>query len=75
MRALRERAELSQEQVAELVEVDRKTVSRAENGWYPYNIDFVIRMAHAFRVPLHWLFTDDWHIETCSDRPETDRRT
>lgn len=74
IRALRLRRDFTQEALAEALEVERKTISRAENGVHAYDIDFAIRLARVLRVPLHWLFTDDWHIETCRDRPETDRR-
>jgi transcriptional regulator with XRE-family HTH domain len=64
IRALRLRRDLTQEELAEALAVDRKTISRAENGVHPYDVDFVIRLARALRCPLYWLFTDDWPIET-----------
>lgn len=50
---------LTQEQLAELVGVDSKTVSRAENGRHNISIDLVARFAHALDVPSWMLFKSD----------------
>jgi UDP-N-acetylglucosamine 1-carboxyvinyltransferase len=56
--ARRERG-LTQEQLAELVSVDVKTISRAENGRYQIGIDQVARIARALAVPSARLFPND----------------
>jgi transcriptional regulator with XRE-family HTH domain len=52
LRAQRLAARLSQETLAELAEVDRKTVSRLENGHAAPPTDVLLRIAHALRRPL-----------------------
>jgi transcriptional regulator with XRE-family HTH domain len=49
---------LTQEQLAERVGSDRKTISRAENGHYPISVDLVARLAHGLGVPSWRLFRD-----------------
>jgi len=50
---------LTQEQLADLVGVDRKTVIRAENGTHSINIDTVARFARSLNVPSSRLFHAD----------------
>lgn len=52
IRAARSARKLSQESLAELVGVDRKTVNRIEQGAYATSIDRLIIIAHALGVPL-----------------------
>lgn len=52
IRAAREAKRLSQERLAELVGVDRKTVNRIEQGSHATDIDRLILIAHALGVPL-----------------------
>ena len=52
VRAARTAAKLSQEQLAERVDLDRKTVNRIEQGTHGTNVDHLIRIAHALDVPL-----------------------
>ena len=52
VRAARTAAKLSQEQLAERVDLDRKTVNRIEQGTYGTSVDHLIRIAHALDVPL-----------------------
>lgn len=52
IRAERDRVGLSQEKLAERVELDRKTINRIEQGTYATSIDRLIRIASALDVPL-----------------------
>lgn len=56
--AIRVSRGLTQEQLAERVGSDRKTISRAENGAYPVSVDFVARLAMALGVPSWKFFRD-----------------
>ena len=49
---LTRRREIGQEQLAERVDLDRKTVNRIEQGTYGTSVDHLIRIAHALDVPL-----------------------
>jgi DNA-binding XRE family transcriptional regulator len=53
---LREAAGLSQEEFAERVGVDRKTISRVENGAYSTGLDSIGKRARALDQPLSDLF-------------------
>jgi transcriptional regulator with XRE-family HTH domain len=52
VRAARERQKLSQEKLAELVGLDRKTINRIEQGAYSTLIDHLVLIAQALEVPL-----------------------
>ncbi|MFB6937603.1 helix-turn-helix transcriptional regulator [Streptomyces chartreusis] len=52
VRAARSAKRLSQEQLAELVDLDRKTVNRIEQGAYGTNIDYLVLIARALDVQL-----------------------
>ncbi|MFZ3593625.1 helix-turn-helix domain-containing protein [Streptomyces sp. BH104] len=52
IRAERERQKVTQEGLAELADLDRKTVNRIEQGAYSTLIDHLIRIARALGVPL-----------------------
>ncbi|KAB2976063.1 helix-turn-helix transcriptional regulator [Streptomyces sp. SS1-1] len=52
IRAARTAAKLSQEQLAERVDLDRKTINRIEQGTHSTGVDHLIRIAHALDVPL-----------------------
>lgn len=52
VRALRDREKLSQEKLAELVDLDRKTVNRIEQGTHGTLIDHLVLIAHALDVDL-----------------------
>lgn len=58
LRTIRLGRRLTQEQLAERVGVDSKTVSRAENGVHTITIDLVARFARALDVPSWRLFKD-----------------
>lgn len=59
IRRLRRARELTQEQLAELLAVDSKTISRVENGHHAITIDFAARLARALRVESWRLFRDE----------------
>lgn len=52
IRAARERQKISQERLGELVDLDRKTVNRIEQGTHATLIDHLIRIADALDTPL-----------------------
>ncbi|WP_327671800.1 MULTISPECIES: helix-turn-helix transcriptional regulator [unclassified Streptomyces] len=52
VRAERERQRITQERLAELADLDRKTVNRIEQGTYSTLVDHLIRIARALDVPL-----------------------
>ncbi|MGV9600723.1 helix-turn-helix transcriptional regulator [Streptosporangium sandarakinum] len=56
LRELREAHGLTQEQLGELAEVDRKTINRIENGMYSPHLDKVFQIADALRIPVRDLF-------------------
>jgi transcriptional regulator with XRE-family HTH domain len=59
LRAIRIERQLTQEQLADIVGVDSKTVSRAENGVYNISLDLVARLAHGLEVPSWRFFRDE----------------
>lgn len=50
LRDKRHAAGLSQESLAELAGVERKTISRAETGTHALTLDALIRIAHALQM-------------------------
>lgn len=58
IRQLRHDRELTQEQVAERTGLDRKTISRAENGVYPMPLDHLLMVARALNVSLTHLVAE-----------------
>lgn len=52
VRAARKAKGLSQEKLAELTGLDRKTVNRIEQGAYATLIDHLIAIAHVLDIPL-----------------------
>lgn len=52
VRAARTAKGISQEQLAELVGLDRKTVNRIEQGAYATLVDYLILIANALEKPL-----------------------
>lgn len=50
---------MTQEDLAERAGMDRKTISRAENGRHAIDLDQVVRLAHAMQVPSWRLFRDE----------------
>jgi len=52
VRAARSAKRLSQEQLAEQVDLDRKTVNRIEQGTHSTLVDHLVLIAQALEVPL-----------------------
>lgn len=52
VRAVRTRRKLTQEQLGELVDLDRKTINRVEQGTHATLIDHLLLIADALGVPL-----------------------
>ena len=52
VRAARTERKLTQEKLGEMVDLDRKTISRIENGSYATLIDHLILIADVLNVPL-----------------------
>jgi transcriptional regulator with XRE-family HTH domain len=59
IRTLRRAAGLTQQQLAERIGIDLKTISRAENGVYAISIDQAARIARGLDVPTDRLFRDE----------------
>jgi transcriptional regulator with XRE-family HTH domain len=79
IRSLRRGQRITQDALGEAVGVDRKTISRWENGHHPMDIDQAHQIARALAVPPAWLFSDDWSTpDVASDAsatPSTPRAT
>ena len=60
LRSLREWRDLRQPHLAERAGVSRDTVYRVEGGTRALNADAAYLLARALRVPVIWLFSDDW---------------
>lgn len=56
IKAERERAELTQAGLAELVGVSRKTINTVENGVFTPSATLAIKLAQALNVPVEVLF-------------------
>jgi transcriptional regulator with XRE-family HTH domain len=52
IRAARIERKLSQEALAELVGLDRKTINRVEQGVHATSVDHLLLIAHALDTPL-----------------------
>lgn len=52
VRAAREARGVTQEQLAELIDRDRKTINRIEQGSHAINLDHLILIAAALDTPL-----------------------
>ncbi|MFF4617727.1 helix-turn-helix transcriptional regulator [Nonomuraea jabiensis] len=62
LRELREGHGLTQEQLGEMADVDRKTINRIENGMYSPHLDKVFQIADALEVPTRDLF--EWEASS-----------
>lgn len=56
IKAKREKAELTQAALAELVGVSRKTINTVENGVFTPSATLAIKLAQALNVPVEELF-------------------
>jgi transcriptional regulator with XRE-family HTH domain len=59
LREVREGHGLTQEELGEMAEVDRKTINRIENGMHSPHLDKVFQIADALSVPARDLF--EWN--------------
>lgn len=50
--------DLSQEQLAEIIEVTTKHLSRVENGYHDLKFTTIIKIANALNIPVDALVTD-----------------
>lgn len=48
----RQEEHLTQEELAQMCGIDRKTINRIENGHFSPSLDTMVRLAHAFKVPF-----------------------
>jgi putative transcriptional regulator len=56
MKLYRVRAELTQAQLADLVDVTRKTINSVENGVFVPSTVLALKIARALRTPVETLF-------------------
>jgi putative transcriptional regulator len=56
---LRKKAGLTQEQLAELVEVSRQTIISIEKQKYQPSIQLAFKLARYFKIPIENLFDPD----------------
>ncbi|MBO3697937.1 helix-turn-helix transcriptional regulator [Roseivirga sp. E12] len=53
------RGEMTQQQLAEQVDVTRQTIVAIEKGKYSPSLELAFRIAQVFEVPLHEVFSYD----------------
>ena len=56
IKILRGQREITQEQLAEKIQVTRKTINTIENGVFVPSVILAMRLAKFFRVPVEELF-------------------
>ena len=74
VRTLRERQELSQGQLAELLGVSRQTVNAIETGRYDPSLPLALRIARLFGLHVEEIFHDD-ATRSAQQRPARSRRS
>ena len=74
MGSLRRGKRITQDALAEALGVERKTISRWENGHHPMTVVEVKRIADALKVDPACFFTDNWDALGDSHRPLDGRR-
>ena len=50
--------ELTQEELAEMVDTNQKHISRIEAGWHRSNLDTIVAIAKALQVSVDYLIAD-----------------
>jgi DNA-binding XRE family transcriptional regulator len=60
LRSLRRAQGISQRALADQVGIDVRSIGALENGTKSVTLDAVLDLADALKVPITWLFTDDW---------------
>ena len=63
----REAARLSQEELAERVDLTRLTIARYESGKLKPSFERLVPIAAALSQPLWWFFTDEDNSSVCGD--------
>jgi transcriptional regulator with XRE-family HTH domain len=69
IRTQRKIADMTQEALAEAVELQSETISRFENGQRTPSIEKLADIAHALRIPLTVFFE---YVDSASARPDND---
>ena len=67
-------ARMSQEQLAELIEVPRTYVSNWERGKYEPSDEYFKRICEALERPIWWFYMDHAAQEEVAERPRRRRR-
>ena len=67
VRSLRLARKLSQEALGHLVGVGRESIMAIEGGRTGITVDAIIDIAGALKVPVTWLFSDDWSTPGATD--------
>jgi transcriptional regulator with XRE-family HTH domain len=62
IRSLRRGRNLTQRALGEIVGIDERSIGGIENGRTSITIDAALDIADALRVPVVWLFSDDWEM-------------
>ena len=60
IRSIRTERGISQETLAELLEVSRQTISKWENGQGRHSADSVAKLSEVFGIPAEAFLRDDW---------------
>jgi transcriptional regulator with XRE-family HTH domain len=71
----RRRMDLTQEQLAERLDVSRQSISKWEAGAAFPEMDKLLRMCEMFACPMDTLLRGDAEVETASDAHDYDRHT
>ncbi len=53
IRAFREKKELSQDELAEIMEVHRSTISKVENGKFAITVDYLVKFGWHLDFNIH----------------------
>ena len=57
--ALRNQHHLTQQDIADRLEVSRQTVSSLENGRYNPSLGLAFKLSHVFNLPIERIFIDE----------------
>lgn len=75
LRAARVRAGMSVVELAEAVNLSRRTISRLENGRHPGSYAAWVRLSEALKTPIRQLRAGnvpEWEMDDLADWPEPD---
>ena len=73
VRYFREKAGLSQIQLAELVDISRPYISQVENGVFNVSLEIIISIASELKVPIGKLLEDSLDGERETTKSEIDK--